>query len=76
MILCTLQQISCLTCAPCLEPDFVEGFEAVVQSTAISDTLVAVQIKASKNLAGVQFEMWCTLGKVCGLGLVFYDMVL
>ena len=55
-------QITCLTCGPCKEPEPIPGFDVIVQSVAISDTQVAVQLQNSVFFAGAQFQTFCTLG--------------
>ena len=55
-------QITCLTCSPCEEPEPIPGFDAIVQYVAISDTQLAVQVLGTVDIAGFQFQTFCTLG--------------
>ena len=55
-------QIPCLTCSPCLEPEPIPGIDVIVQTVAVSDTRVSVQLLSSVDTAGTQFEVVCTLG--------------
>ena len=61
-MVCAVLQIACGTCGPCLKPQPIPGFDAIVQSVAISDTQVAVQLQSSVVLEVAQFETSCTLG--------------
>ena len=47
---------------PCSRPQPMPGFDAIVQSVAISDTQVTLQLQSSVVLEVAQFETSCTLG--------------
>ena len=45
-----------------MEPEPIPGFDAIVQSVAISDTQVSVQFLCSVPFAGAGFQTFCMLG--------------
>ena len=45
-----------------MKPEPVPGLSAIVQSVAISDTQMSVQILTSVPLTAVQFQTFCMLG--------------
>ena len=56
-----VSQITCLTCTPCLEPEPIPGFDAIVQSVATTDSQVVIQLLTSRAFAGASFQTFCIL---------------
>ena len=58
-LLCSPRQLSCGTCPICVEPEPIDGLNAIFQVVPLSDTQVAVWMQTKVDVNLVKGELTC-----------------